>query len=155
MKKLFIAVVLTIVSATAFCQMFDGTIDGAIPGTINDVSAHFIKKGYKFINCPECSNNVVFMEGKLVLNQPKGRKADVLIYMEKDEANFVDFISLYYPSEPKVKWQYDIHKRVFMNSFGKPTHEYSDRCEWTFLMYTYVISIVGNRIYHTLKINKQ
>jgi hypothetical protein len=154
MKRLYFAVVLMVVSTAAFCQMFDGTIDGAIPGTMEDVSAHFIKKGYKFINCPTCTPDVVFMEGGLVLNHPKNKKADVLVYMEKKD-NFVNSISLYYPSEHKFQWQYDIHKRIFINSFGNPTIENKTQCKWVFLMYTYTIGAENNRIYHKLEINKQ
>jgi hypothetical protein len=152
MKRLFIAVVLMVVSTAAFCQMFDGTIDGAIPGTMEDVSGHFIKKGYKIVNCPECPNSIAFMEGKL---DQKGKKVDVLIYMEKDEDDFVYSVSLYYPKEENLNLQYNVHKKVFTNSFGRPVNTYAKRSEWVFPTYTYIIGMESKSVYHTLKINKQ
>jgi hypothetical protein len=152
MKRLLLAVVLMVVSTAAFCQMFDGTIDGAIPGTMGDVGTHFVKKGYKFVNCPECPPEIVFMEGKLV--QPKGEKVNVLIYMEKDEDDYVYSISLYYPKEEQLYFQYDVHRKVFMNSFGKPTKSYVTKSKWEFPMYTYTIGMESKSVYHTLKVSK-
>ena len=155
MKRLLLAVVLMVVSTAAFCQMFDGTIDGAIPGTMNDVSSHFIKKGYKFVNCPQCSDNIVFMEGKLALNQPKGEKVDVLIYIQKDDDGFVYAISLYYPKEEQLALQYKIHRDVFANSFGRPSKSYVTKSKWEFGTYVYTIGVEEQLVYHTLKINRK
>lgn len=153
MKRIFtIAVVLMIVSTAAFSQLFDGTIDGAIPGKTKDVSAHFIKKGYKFVNCIGCDTSLVFLDGKLSYYS---KKTDVIVCMTKESNDFVSSISITFPNNDKVVLQYASHRKMFATLYGKPTLEHSKKSEWVFSMYTYIIGWEGYNIYHELKLNKQ
>jgi hypothetical protein len=152
MKRIFtIAVVLMVVSTAAFSQLFDGTIDGAVPGKTSDVSAHFIKKGYKSINCTGCDTNLLFFDGKLSYYS---RKTNVIICMVKENSEFTSFIGATFPNSNRVLLQYAEHRKMFIRSFGKPTDELPKSSKWVFATYTYTIGWEGNHIYHEIKLKK-
>lgn len=148
MKKLIIAVVLTVVSATAFCQATSiPTIDGATPGKLSDVTENFIKKGYEFVKCDECSSSILFMKGYTNFN---GEIKNVLIFLRKDVNDYVHSITIYFFEKAN---QYKNHKSLFAKIHGVPAKSSILRSEWNFGIYRYSIGKEKKLIYHTLKIN--
>ena len=138
-----------------YAQLYDGTIEGAMPGKLKDVVAHFEKKGYRKLRCPECSTNILFMEGQI---KKRGNVQDtVTIYMVKDDLDSTNIksVSLYYQNNyDNLSEQFKSHKKIFYNSFGRPSQEEMTKSKWIFLNYTYTIGYVGDHVYHEVDLNK-
>ncbi len=152
MKRLFIAVVLMVVSTAAFCQMFDGFIDGAGLGSVNDVVSHLEQKGYKRQISEKYPNSpLIFMIGTL---QPQN--IDVLIYMktEDHDTTQIGYICMYFPPSVNVWKDYIAHKKRFSDTFGSPTYSNRTKSYWKGQNnIKYNIGVEDGHIYHSLEKN--
>jgi len=150
MKRLFIAVVLMIVSTAAHSQMFDGFIDGAGVGDVNTVISHLEQKGYKREISEKYPNSpLIFMLGTL---QPQN--IDVLIYMkrEKHDTTKIGYICIYFPPSVNVWKDYIAHRKKFTDVFGKPKKSYKTKSYWMGqddIIYT--IGVEDGHVYHSLE----
>lgn len=153
MKKLFIAVVLIVVSTAAFCQ--NGFIDGAGVGPVKEVVGHFLKKGYKIQISEHYPNSpIIFMTGRL-----KSRNVDVLICMRRmhNDTTEIGYICMYFPQSKNVKNDYLTERRKFINGFGKPNRSDRKKSYWTGLgtdeydNLKYTIGIENGHVYHSLE----
>ncbi|MFN9711269.1 MAG: hypothetical protein ACK55K_07680 [Bacteroidota bacterium] len=155
MRYYILLVVIILFHNCIYAQLYDGTIDGAMPGKLKDVVAHFEKKGYRKLRCPECSTSILFMEGQI--NKRENLQDTVTIYMVKDnlDSTNIKSVSLYYQNEyDTLINQFKTHKKIFFNSFGRPSQEEKTQSRWIFLNYTYTIGYEGYNLYHKVEVNK-
>lgn len=151
MKKLILLMSLMVITFSSYSQLFDGTIDGSIPGPEDLVVEHFIKKGYTIQEHPDCPPDIKFLLGNVEF---KKKKELVLIYLLKEQdTDFVRYITLYFPKEEKLKDAFEEHKKMFTKKFGKPTKQYVTKSKWVMGIYTYTIGVEEESVYHKIELN--
>ncbi|MFN9711268.1 MAG: hypothetical protein ACK55K_07675 [Bacteroidota bacterium] len=153
MKKLLIIIASFLLLDTSYAQLFDATIDGAIPGIDKDVVAHYQKKGYSVAKYVAHSDDLIFMTGNIKLFDTDKQKRPVLIQLKKEDAsNFVKSIEIQFMSDSEK--DFELHKKIFSERFGKPSSVYNKRAVWQLHYYKYTIGFNEDGIYHELKVNK-
>jgi hypothetical protein len=153
MKKACILITIIILHLNTFSQLFDATIDGAIPGTEKEVVDHFQKKGYTIYTDTKYSNEFVFLTGWLKPDERDSTSYSSMIHLTKEEnTDFVQSIAIYFA--PSNKIEYEDHKRKFIEKFGAPASNYRKRAVWQLHFYKYTIGEDDMGVYHELKVNK-
>jgi hypothetical protein len=149
MKKFILAVVLIVVSTAAYSQTFDGFLDGAGLGPVNDIVDFYKEKGYR-----EVKNNssLVFLFGHI------GRMEVVVMIERKDsDTTYIDEITMFYPPIKNIEENFCEHKEKFAENFGYPTGVEKDKCYWSGLgtddqdNLVYTIGVEEGHIYHSLQ----
>lgn len=153
MKKILIIITAILLLNTSYGQLFDATIDGAIPGIDKEVVAHYQKKGYSVSKDVSHSDYLIFMTGNIKLFDTDKVKQPVLIQLTKeDSSDFVKSIEIQFNSETEK--DIELHKKIFTDNFGKPSSVYNKRTVWQLHYYKYTIGINEHGVYHELKVNK-
>jgi hypothetical protein len=158
MKRLTFLFIITYCYTTATAQLFDGTIFGAMPGRQKDLVAYFEKKGYRIIHDANTPNDTVIMEGIINGSGNSYNNVDNIIRIHRDssDANYIQSITfLYSKNTDSVISQMKYYQKVFINSFGLPSHELPNLYRWIFLNYIYTIGNEEGRVYHKLEINQK
>ena len=153
MKKVCILTAIIILHLNTFAQLFDATIDGAIPGTEKEVVAHFQKKGYTIYTDTKYSNQFVFMIGWLKPDEHESKKYSSMVQLTKeDSSDFVQSIAVYFA--PSNNIEFEDHKKRFIEKFGAPASSYKNKAVWQLHFYKYTIGEDEMGVYHELKVNK-
>jgi hypothetical protein len=153
MKKICILTAIIILHLNSFSQLFDATIDGAIPGTEKEVVAHFQKKGYSIYTDTKYPKEFVFMIGWLKPDEHDSKRYSSMVHLTKeDSSDFVQSIAVYFA--PSNKIEFEDHKRRFIEKFGAPASSYKNKAVWQLHFYKYTIGEDEMGVYHELKVNK-
>ena len=153
MKKFIFAVVLMVVSTAAHSQMFNGFIDGAGLGYVNEVVPFLEKKGYEQIKSKDYPNSpLIFMLGYM-------DSVDVLIMIQRKDEDSLDIkkITLFYPPSKNPSKDYSYHRKRFIKEFGVPTKVAKNSSYWLGLgtddqdNFVYTIGIEENHVFHSLE----
>jgi hypothetical protein len=152
-KKLMTAFALTIISAAAHAQMFDGFIDGAGLGHVNDIVNFYKEKGYKEVKSKDYPNSpIIFLLGRI-------NKDDVLILINRKDEDSTDIkkITIFFPESKIASKEYHSHRQEFIKKFGVPTGIKSNSSSWVGIgtddidNYIYTIGIEDNHVFHSLE----
>jgi hypothetical protein len=151
MKKFIIAVVLIVVSTAAHSQMFNGFIDGAGLGYVNEVVPFLENKGYEQIKNKKYSN-LIFMLGHI-----DGVNVLIMITRKDEDSTDIKKITLFYPPSKNAPKDYSHHRKQFMKAFGVPTGISKTSSYWAGLgtddqdNLVYTIGVDDGHIYHSLE----
>lgn len=153
MKKLIILFsAIIILHINGFSQLFDATIDGALPSTENELVGYFEKKGYSVVKDISYPKEMVFMMGVLRTDSELGNKYPVLLHLSKDEnSNHVKSITVYFPPDTHLEFQQ--HKNRFQEKYGTPILDNKNKAEWKLADHTYIIGVEDRSVYHEIREN--
>jgi hypothetical protein len=142
-----------VVSTAAHSQMFDGFIDGAGLGYVNEIVPFLEEKGYEQIKSKDHPNSpLIFMFGYI-------DSVDVLICIQRKDEDSTDIkkITLFYPPSKNALKDYSHHRKQFFKAFGVPTGISKNKSYWAGLgtddqdNLVYTIGIEDGHIYHSLE----
>jgi hypothetical protein len=152
MKKSIIALsAIIIFHLNSFSQLFDATIDGAIPGAEKEILAHFEKKGYAVVKDISYPKELVFMMGILKPDGIEGKKYPVLLHMTKGQSSDqIQSIVVYFPLDTRK--EFDQHVKRFQEKFGASAISNHEKAEWHLANYNYVIGVEDRSVYHEVRV---